>query len=141
MSTDDTTAVSATEAPSVETVRELSKTYSNWGRWGADDQRGTLNHVTPERVAAAAASMPSTHDGDGVPMLMPTADAIRANSPDSCASWTMAGDAPTALRTFAAMSIDTKLVRYWTNGELSRTAAAIAAIVVDGVTGLLIQAP
>jgi len=21
---------------------------SNWGRWGADDQRGTLNHITPE---------------------------------------------------------------------------------------------
>jgi kynurenine formamidase len=28
---------------------------TNWGRWGADDERGTLNLVTPERVAAAAA--------------------------------------------------------------------------------------
>jgi hypothetical protein len=27
---------------------------SNWGRWGADDQRGTLNLLTPEIVAAAA---------------------------------------------------------------------------------------
>lgn len=26
---------------------------SNWGRWGADDERGTLNYLTPERVAAA----------------------------------------------------------------------------------------
>jgi kynurenine formamidase len=25
-----------------------------WGRWGPDDEIGTLNHVTPERVAAAA---------------------------------------------------------------------------------------
>jgi hypothetical protein len=41
--------------PTVETVRELVKQYSNWGRWGADDQLGTLNHLTPERVAAAAA--------------------------------------------------------------------------------------
>lgn len=27
----------------------------NWGRWGADDERGTLNLLTPERVAAALA--------------------------------------------------------------------------------------
>ena len=29
-------------------------TPNNWGRWGADDQRGTFNLFTPERVAAAA---------------------------------------------------------------------------------------
>ena len=23
---------------------------SNWGRWGVDDQRGTLNMLTPEHV-------------------------------------------------------------------------------------------
>ena len=28
-------------------------TLSNWGRWGADDQLGTLNHITPERRRAA----------------------------------------------------------------------------------------
>jgi kynurenine formamidase len=28
---------------------------SNWGRWGADDEIGTLNLVTPERVVAAGA--------------------------------------------------------------------------------------
>nr|MBA3654378.1 cyclase family protein [Actinomycetota bacterium] len=27
---------------------------NNWGRWGDDDQRGCLNLLTPERVAAAA---------------------------------------------------------------------------------------
>lgn len=27
---------------------------SNWGRWGKDDRIGTLNHVTPEMIAAAA---------------------------------------------------------------------------------------
>ena len=41
--------------PSIETVRELCATYSNWGRWGPDDQRGTLNLITPECVVAAAA--------------------------------------------------------------------------------------
>ncbi len=35
-------------------IYEAAERLSNWGRWGADDQIGTLNHVTPEdRVAAA----------------------------------------------------------------------------------------
>jgi kynurenine formamidase len=35
-------------------LKELGQRLSNWGRWGADDQMGTLNFVTPEvRVAAA----------------------------------------------------------------------------------------
>lgn len=54
--------------PTVETVRQLSATYSNWGRWGEDDQRGTLNHVTPERVARAAASIRS---GKRISMALP----------------------------------------------------------------------
>jgi kynurenine formamidase len=36
-------------------VRDLVKRYSNWGRWGADDEKGTLNHIGPAEVAAAAA--------------------------------------------------------------------------------------
>ena len=38
----------------ITTVRDLSERYSNWGRWGDDDELGTLNHVTPEHVVAAA---------------------------------------------------------------------------------------
>lgn len=34
--------------------REVGKQLSNWGRWGEDDRIGTLNHITPERTAAAA---------------------------------------------------------------------------------------
>ena len=26
----------------------------NWGRWGEDDELGTLNYITPDKVAAAA---------------------------------------------------------------------------------------
>jgi kynurenine formamidase len=33
---------------------ELFERCCNWGRWGTDDQRGTLNHLTPERTVAAA---------------------------------------------------------------------------------------
>ena len=34
--------------------RRLGERFSNWGRWGEDDQIGTVNHITPERRAAAA---------------------------------------------------------------------------------------
>jgi kynurenine formamidase len=34
--------------------KEIGARLSNWGRWGAGDQRGTLNHLTPADVAAAA---------------------------------------------------------------------------------------
>ena len=34
--------------------RELFNRVSNWGRWGADDERGALNYLTADRVAAAA---------------------------------------------------------------------------------------
>ncbi len=32
----------------------LMETLSNWGRWGVEDERGTLNLITPERTSAAA---------------------------------------------------------------------------------------
>src|ERR1043165_1128493 len=37
-------------------VLEYFDTLSNWGRWGEDDEAGTLNHITDEvRLAAARA--------------------------------------------------------------------------------------
>jgi kynurenine formamidase len=36
-------------------VRELGQRFSNWGRWGADDECGTLNFITRERVRMACA--------------------------------------------------------------------------------------
>lgn len=38
-----------------DTVREWGRRYSNWGRWGADDELGTLNFITPGRILAATA--------------------------------------------------------------------------------------
>jgi hypothetical protein len=35
-------------------VREMAKRFSNWGRWGNDDELGTVNFITPEKVASAA---------------------------------------------------------------------------------------
>ena len=37
------------------TVDAYAERYHNWGRWGEDDEVGTLNFVTAERVAAACA--------------------------------------------------------------------------------------
>jgi kynurenine formamidase len=38
----------------VNAVRAVAAKLSNWGRWGESDERGTLNHITPEAVARAA---------------------------------------------------------------------------------------
>lgn len=59
--------------PDIGTVRALFEKYSNWGRWGADDQLGTLNFSGPAQVAAAGAlirtgevlSLSVPFDGDG----------------------------------------------------------------------------
>jgi kynurenine formamidase len=34
---------------------DLFASVSNWGRWGPDDERGTLNYITPECIRRAAA--------------------------------------------------------------------------------------
>jgi kynurenine formamidase len=34
--------------------REIGKRLSNWGRWGPEDERGTVNFITPERIVEAA---------------------------------------------------------------------------------------
>ncbi len=39
----------------MEKVRAIAKKVSNWGRWGADDQRGTLNLITADVVRRGAA--------------------------------------------------------------------------------------
>src|SRR6266436_4407577 len=31
-------------------LKQLAKRVSNWGRWGTNDQRGTVNFIPPEAV-------------------------------------------------------------------------------------------
>ncbi len=38
-----------------DAMQALFDDVSNWGRWGSDDERGTLNHLTPAEARAAAA--------------------------------------------------------------------------------------
>lgn len=49
-------------------VRKYVEKYSNWGRWGADDQIGTLNMVGPEQVRAAASLV---RKGEVISMSLP----------------------------------------------------------------------
>ncbi|WP_327729110.1 cyclase family protein [Streptomyces sp. NBC_00487] len=47
---------------------DIAKRVNNWGRWGADDEIGTLNLITDEVVREAAASVRSGHR---VPLALP----------------------------------------------------------------------
>jgi len=38
----------------MQDLAEIARRVSNWGRWGADDEIGTLNYVTPEVVQRGA---------------------------------------------------------------------------------------
>ena len=51
---------------------------NNWGRWGDDDQKGTANLLTPERVAAAAALI---RTGKRFPLGIPIAEAAPGYRP------------------------------------------------------------
>ena len=46
----------------------MFEAVKNWGRWGPDDELGTLNYLTPDKVAAAAALVKS---GRTVSMAIP----------------------------------------------------------------------
>jgi hypothetical protein len=47
-------AVVKPEIPSEQEVLRYFQELSNWGRWGEDDQLGTLNFITPEKRRKAA---------------------------------------------------------------------------------------
>jgi len=55
-------------APSDAEVIGYLKTLSNWGRWGADDQLGTINLITPAKRRHAARLV---EDGVGVTCARP----------------------------------------------------------------------
>jgi kynurenine formamidase len=56
------------DGPDIETVRALCERHSNWQRWGADDQRGTLNLVAPDDIVGAARLV---RTGRAVSMALP----------------------------------------------------------------------
>lgn len=53
---------------SLEDFEAIFESVKNWGRWGPDDERGTLNYITPDHVRHAATLVRS---GRTVSMALP----------------------------------------------------------------------
>ena len=67
---------------------EIFESVKNWGRWGADDELGTLNFITPAMVRAAAGLVTS---GRQVTMAIPMNKAAgRTTLVRSCTTWSRA---------------------------------------------------
>src|SRR5271165_4975091 len=52
------TTVATLTRPARVSLREFDEIFEavkNWGRWGDDDELGTLNYITPDMVRVAAA--------------------------------------------------------------------------------------
>ncbi len=70
--------------------RSLFEAVSNWGRWGPEDERGTLNELIPERIAAAARLVRS---GETVTLSRPLDTEARIDNPEPANHWmTMLSD-------------------------------------------------
>src|SRR5262245_42581848 len=59
-------------------VDAMMKSLSNWGRWGAQDELGTLNLITPEKRKQAAALV---RDGITVSLAHDASTTSREGSP------------------------------------------------------------
>ncbi len=59
---------SKTKKISLEAFDKLFESLKNWEKWGPDDDRGTLNYITPEKIKEAAALVKS---GRSVSMEIP----------------------------------------------------------------------
>src|SRR5204863_376576 len=53
--------ISMTNRPAVTPalLEEYCKKFRNWGRWGAEDELGTVNFITPDVIKRAACSSTS----------------------------------------------------------------------------------
>src|SRR5215212_9801985 len=54
--------------PTADDVQAYRERFSNWGRWGADDRLGTLNHITP---AVRLAATQLVREGCSVSLALP----------------------------------------------------------------------
>ena len=65
------------QIPTEADVLKMLDSLSNWGRWGADDQLGTLNFITPDKRRRAAALV---HEGVSVSCSRPISTEITADT-------------------------------------------------------------
>src|SRR6185295_532280 len=66
-----------TQIPTEAEVLKMLDSLSNWNRWGADDQLGTLNFITPDKRKRAAALV---HEGVSVSCSRPISTDITADT-------------------------------------------------------------
>jgi kynurenine formamidase len=131
-------------------------TIGNWGRWGADDQLGTLNLLTPARRAAAASLARtglcvglgrriggSPQPDDPTPPLqhmLATGDAATARGGSHASDWlglAPHGFAVTHLDAFAHQFFDGAMYNGRPSTLVTRTGAAAGSVeaFADGIVG------
>ncbi len=78
-----TSSAAVAQTPSdvvtAETIASWMKELSNWGRWGADDQLGTVNLITPNKRKAA---LTLVKDGVSVSLARDVEKAESADNPN-----------------------------------------------------------
>jgi kynurenine formamidase len=72
-------------------LRSVFEKISNWGRWGADDERGALNFITNRKRAEAARL---AQIGEAVPMALPLATAPAPDNETPVTHLMVHADAP-----------------------------------------------
>jgi kynurenine formamidase len=83
------------QAFSAQQFETLFKSVRNWGVWGSDDERGTLNYITPECVRNAASLVRS---GRTVSMAVPINKVAGPDNPHPVAHYmAQTFDRPSAL--------------------------------------------
>jgi kynurenine formamidase len=113
----------------VAEFEEVFEAVKNWGRWGPDDELGTLNLITPERVRDAAALVRS---GRRVSMAIPVNTVAGPDNPNPATRFvTQAHDVP----------VDGSKVRFaldWlgmaAHGDCHTHVDALCHISYDGLT-------
>jgi kynurenine formamidase len=108
---------------------EIFESVKNWNRWGPEDELGTLNYVTPEKVRAAAALVRS---GRRVSMAIPINKVVAADNPQPASLFVVQGhDVP----------VDDSKVRFgldWlgmaAHGDCHTHVDALCHISYDGLT-------
>ncbi len=63
---------------SAQEFAALFEELRTWGRWGSDDQRGTLHLLTPERLVAATRLV---HDGRSITLSLPLNTDLAIHNP------------------------------------------------------------
>ena len=112
---------------SLQEFDALFKAVCNWGRWGPDDERGTLNYLTPEHLRAAARLVRS---GSSVSMAIPinklarpTTRARPRTTWRTTTTFTGKSASRSSARIFSAARFMATATRTWTRSATSPTKA------------------